>query len=797
MTPLRPLHDSWTVRSASGEVVAPATVPGCVHTDLLAAGLIPDPYLDANEDALTWIGGEEWHYESAFEWDDTGHERTDLVCEGLDTVARIELNGVVIGRSANMHRSYRFEAAHALRPGANRLSVVFSSAVEHAERLREELGFRPGAYAAPYNFIRKMACNFGWDWGPALVTAGIWKPIGLHSWSGARLAEVRPVVSVEGGVGRVAVHVEVERSARPEGQLWVTAAVAGVSVVGALPPGADSAVVELEVRDPAPWWPRGYGEQPLHELEVILAAAPGSGDVLDRRQVRIGFRTVELDTEAGAFTLKVNGVAVFAKGVNWIPDDCFPSRIGRDRYAARLAQACEAGVNLMRVWGGGLYESDDFYDLCDELGLLVWQDFLFACAAYPEETPLREEVEAEARQNVARLMPHPSLALWCGNNENIWGYADWNWREPLEGRTWGEGYYLDLLPGIVGELDPGRPYWPGSPYSGSMDVHPNDPGHHNIHIWDVWNERDYTAYREYTPRFVAEFGFQAPAAYATIRRAISDEPPAPDSPGLLHHQKAIDGNRKLAAGLEAHFPAPVTFDDWHYLTQVNQARAIQLGVEHFRSLWPHCAGAVVWQLNDCWPVTSWSAIDGDGRKKPLFHALRRAYADRLLTVQPRGEGLAVVAVNDGPEAWTAEVRAVRHAMDGSELRAESFTLELEPRGAATAHLTIATPGDPARELITVTAGEHRAWWFFLPDKDLDLPAADFTLTVEGHEVLVEAHTLVRDLTIYPDRVDPAAEVDDQLITLLPGESHRFTLSRPVAEPPVRCVNERRGEAPSR
>ncbi|MEV4358413.1 glycoside hydrolase family 2 TIM barrel-domain containing protein [Nonomuraea sp. NPDC049625] len=828
MSPFRPLHEAWTVRSASGDVRAPATVPGCVHTDLLAAGLIPDPYLDDNETHLAWIGRTEWRYETEFSWDGTGHEHVDLVCQGLDTVAAVELNGVRVGESANMHRSYRFDVRHALRTGSNRLTVTFGSALEYAERLREELGHRPGAYTQPYNFIRKMACNFGWDWGPTLITAGIWRPIGLHEWSGARIAEVRPLVTVEDGTARVDVHVRVEKTGAAE----VSAAIKGVTARAVIPEDGDEAVLTLEVPDPELWWPRGYGEQPLYELEVT------AGEDVWRRE--IGLREVRLRTEDGAFTLAVNGVEVFVRGVNWIPDDCFPTRVGRDRYAARLAQACETNVNLVRVWGGGLYESEDFYELCDRLGLMVWQDFPFACAAYPEEDPIGAEVEAEAREQVARLSAHPSLVLWCGNNENIEGYADWGWQEPLQGRSWGGGFYLETLPRVVAELDPTRPYWPGSPYSGSMDLPPNDPARGTMHIWDVWNERDYTVYRDYRPRMAAEFGFQGPAAYATIRRAISDEPLLPDSRGLLHHQKAVDGNLKLAAGLKPHFPVPGTFDDWHYLTQVNQARAIQLGVEHFRALWPHCAGSVVWQLNDCWPVTSWSAVDGDGRRKPLFHALRRAYADRLLTVQPRDGGMALVAVNDSARPWRASARAVRHGFDGSVLAAQDLALDVPPRAVVTLPLAapVAEPGDPASELITaaitgpddpagepiaavitelddragepITAGitapgggdpaVARALWFFAPDRDLRLPEPRYDTAAEavpgGLRLTVTARTLLRDLAVFPDRLDPAAEADDQLVTLLPGERAEFLIDTAgldeqalVRVPVLRCVND--------
>ncbi|WP_315987512.1 glycosyl hydrolase 2 galactose-binding domain-containing protein, partial [Actinomadura sp. HBU206391] len=814
-----PLHGSWTLRPLGGgrevppAVAAgpiPATVPGCVHTDLLAAGLIPDPYLDDNERRLTWIGRTAWAYETTFAWAGGDGDRTDLVCAGLDTVATVELNGAVLGETANMHRSYRFDATSALRPGDNVLRVRFDPPYAYAERLRDELGDRPSPYAEPYNFIRKMASNFGWDWGPTLVTSGIWRPIGLHSWSGARLAEVRPLSVVRDGRGRVSVHLTVERHTGGEltGELTANIRVAGartdVTTTVTVPDGETAAVAELEVADPERWWPAGYGDQRLYDLEVTLT---GPGGELDAVRRRVGFRDVRLDTtpdqHGSAFTIIVNDVPVFARGANWIPDDCFPSRVGRERCADRLGAAREAGLNLVRVWGGGLYESDDFYDLCDELGLLVWQDFAFACAAYPEEEPFAGEVEAEARENVTRLASHPSLVLWCGNNENLIGYVAWGWREELADRTWGAGFYLDLLPKIVAELDPTRPYWPGSPYSGDMAIHPDEPGHGTVHIWDVWNRRDYTAYREYPARFAAEFGFQGPPAYATLRRALSDEPLAPDSPGLSHHQKAEDGNAKLAAGLAPHFPQPATFDDWHYLTQLNQARALILGLEHFRSLWPVCAGTVIWQFNDCWPVTSWAAIDGDGRRKPLWYALRRAYADRLLTVQPRDGGLALVAVNDTATPWETTAEVVRRNFAGEPLAATTLGLRVPAREAVTVPLDAESvrPADPAAELITVTPTPEvaepaadaqtpaispqveRALWFFAPDKDLALPEPDYEGSVEqapeGAYVTIIARTLLRDVALFPDRLDPAAEVDDMLVTLLPGETARFLVSSPT------------------
>ncbi|WFE27227.1 glycoside hydrolase family 2 protein [Solwaraspora sp. WMMD791] len=817
MNTVRPLHEGWTVRPADGFDVPDgiadrpvgATVPGCVHTDLLAAGLIPDPYLDDNETRLSWIGRTDWIYETTFDWADPDDARVDLVCAGLDTVATLTLNGVEVGRTANMHRGYRFDARTALHTGRNTLQVRFDSAYRHAEAVRDQLGELPNAYPEPFNFIRKMACNFGWDWGPNLVTAGIWQEIGLHTWTDARLATVRPLVTVDhtagAATGRVEVHVDVDRADDHDGPLTVVAAVAGVRAEAVVPAGQRAAVVTLTVADPALWWPRGYGEPARHTLDVTLHRADGAR--LDTWARRIGFRSVRLDTSADrdgtAFTLVVNEVPVFVRGVNWIPDDAFPTRVDRARYAHRLGQAADAGVNFLRIWGGGRYESEDFYDLADERGLLVGQDFLFACAAYPEEEPLAGEVDAEARYQVARLTPHPSLVLWTGNNENIWGWHDWGWQEVLDGRTWGLGYYLDVLPGIVAELDPTRPYWPGSPYSGRDDLHPNDPAHGTMHIWDVWNTDDYLKYRQYVPRFLAEFGYQGPPAYATLRRAISDDPLAPDSPGMAHHQKATDGDLKLQRGLDAHLPAPRDFDDWHYLTQLNQARAIAVGVAHFRSHRGVCMGTILWQLNDCWPVTSWAAIDGDGRRKPLWYALRHSYADRLLTIEPRDDGLALVAVNDTGTQWRPTVDVTRLTLAGEPLAKVGHELTVPAHAAVTVPLDtgLAASGDPRRELLLAAAGDQRAWWFFAEDREVDYPAAGYDATVEptdgGLRVTVTARTILRDLTLYADRLDPAAEVDQAMVTLLPGESARFVVRTGVdldptaltRRPVLRCVND--------
>lgn len=757
-----PLHDGWTLRHEGAAL--PAVVPGCVHTDLLAAGVIPDPFLGRNETEVAWVGRREWTYETELP-ETNGHEQTDLVFEGLDTAAEIRLDGQLLGRVRNMHRSHRFHITGA----SGLLSVRFASAYAEAEAVRGQLGDRPAAYAEPYQYIRKMACSFGWDWGPTLVTAGIWRPVRLEHWSTARLARVRPLVTLEQGSGVVELRIEVERT-RVEAELAVEARIGDIRVRAAVD-GTDGRV-RLRVPGARRWWPRGYGEQALYDVELTLLHGTEALDVWRRR---IGFRTVELDTSADdrgtGFTLVVNGERVFARGVNWIPDDAFPSRVTRERYRHRLTQAARAGVDLVRVWGGGIYESGDFYDVCDELGLLVWQDFPFACAAYPEEQPLRGEVEAEARENVVRLMPHPSLVLWNGNNENLWGFRDWGWEARLGGDSWGEGYYLGLLPRVVAESDPTRIYTAGSPWSGSWDHHPNDPAHGTHHSWEVWNRADYVDYLREVPRFVAEFGWQAPPAWATLRRALPGEEPAADSPGMLHHQKAEDGNGKLARGLAPHFAvAEGDFDRWHYLTQVNQARAVATGVEHWRSHWPVCAGAIVWQLNDCWPVTSWAAIDGDGREKPLYHELRRLYADRLPTFQLRDGRLVLVCVNQGGEEWRGAVRLRRMTVDGVLMDEERVEFTVGRRGVEQVALAPELVPVSAREFLVADADGLRALYFPVVDREIPWPEPKFEVSVAPGAVTVTASTLVRDLLLQADRLGPEVRADQGLSTLLPGES---------------------------
>ena len=856
-----------------GEIAA--TVPGCVHTDLLAAGVIPDPYLDDHELDTIWIGRCDWTYRRAFDVAAEALERghVELCFDGLDTVATVEVNGVEVLTCRDMHVRQRVSVKGYLKSGENEVAVHFAAPLVEAAARRDALGDLPRAGGGsnpslPHNFLRKMACNMGWDWGPVVPTCGIWRGVRLEAWGaagsggaggggGGRIGDVRPSV-LEATAERAVVKVDVDVEGAGEVRLTLTSPGE---------PGGD-AVGEVDgdtitVMDPQRWWPRGHdpsahggvddGVRPLYTLRVELVGNDGA--VLDVKQCRVGLRTVALVTEADpsdaswpveelgrgeSMALHVNGKAVYCKGANWIPDDCFPHRVDAARYRRRLEQAAGANMNMIRVWGGGLYESADFYDACDELGLMVWQDFLCACAAYPEEAEFPGLIEAEARDNVSRLAHHASLVLWNGCNENLWGYHAWNyegqdWPDFIGERGWGLRYYYETFPDAVAELGAGVPYWPGSPSNGvsretfESGQFPNDNTHGNRHVWDVWHgPGHYLRYLGHHPRFCSEFGFHGPPTWPTLERSVPEDQRHWDSRVMrLHNKNGIDkvvgdGQDKATARMADDFPVPdgpEGFEDWLYLATVMQARALTVGVGWFRSMFPWNQGALFWQLNDCWPCPSWSAIDGDGRAKPLLHLARRFFAPRVVNIGPTrpstvpGWGeydgpLRAYVHNDHDWGWQATLRVRHMHVDGRVLDEQVLPLEVAPRGAA--HVDVNVGGERDGDTFLVaemvdskdakdSAGGVRAFWWFAPDKEIAYPEPRFEATVsgDGSTLTVEAHTLLRDLCVFPERLHPEASTNDACVTLLPGESHTFHLDSPVpldanrlvAPPVLRCVND--------
>lgn len=799
-----PLDGRWTLRLIHGApgtpaglngVMIDATVPGTVHTDLMAYGLLDDPNVGTREDAQHWIGASTWSYSRGIAAPDALGERTELVFEGLDTHARVYLDGSLLGETRNMHRRYRFDVTGLLTHAEHRLEVVFDPIMAEVDRVREEVGVQPAVETGHYPYVRKMACNFGWDWGPVFITAGIWQPVTLESWSVARLDEPVVLATLEGDDGVLRVSAAVHRAAEAE-DLSLRVVVGqpdALDVSG----GATSTYQvhanrgEARVRVPhvRPWWPVGLGEPVLYPVRIELCSASGSVvDVVDRR---VGFRTVQVvetpDDEGMRFQTVINGTPVNARGFNWIPDLPFPSAVSAERYGRRLDQAVGANANTLRVWGGGIFEREEFYTACDERGVMVWQDFLFACAAYPETDEYVAEIDAEARQAVADRAHHPSLILWNGNNECLMGVQEWGWQEILQGRPWGAYYYGELLPGIVSEMDGTRPYIPGSPSGGGVDLPANQDLRGPSHLWDVWNERDMVAYRDRIPPFASEFGFCGPPTHATLRAAVPEGELTLENPVVRHHLRAGDGVQKLRSRIAEHFPEVDDDDDWLWIAQLNQARAVVLGVDHLRSL-PRCSGALVWQLNDCWPVISWAAVDSEERLKPLWYGLRSAFAPRRMSVQPRGDALILAGVNDTAETWHVAALLRRVRFDGTELARARVNLTVDSADVCSAEIPtdVATPGSADAELLVVEApGAQRATWFWARDKHADYPRARWEASVEevpgGVELVVTARTLVRDLTVFPDRLldadgdplPPESIASESLVTLLPGESVRI------------------------
>ncbi|MGC9038193.1 MAG: beta-mannosidase [Roseiflexus sp.] len=651
----------------------PATVPGVVHQDLIAAGLLPDPFDGLNEYAAQWVGEVAWLYRCDFDAPDNSapDETVVLCCDGLDTFATVWLNDAPVLTNDNMFVPRRAEVTRLIRRGRNRLMMLFDSALRRGRAREAEGGVLPlwnGDSSRLY--VRKAQYHYGWDWGPTLLTAGPWRPVRLEFFT-ARIADVSCPVEVDPDLhhATVAVQVEIEagqHAVRNTGEM--TRFFAGLTVqvelidpdgapvaTAALPVEGGSSATRLHVPAPRLWWPNGYGDHPLYRLVTTLHDSNGA---LDRRELRIGLRRLRLvqaplDHEPGTtFLFEVNNIPIFCGGANWIPADSFVTRIAPEMYRGWCQQAAAANMVMLRVWGGGIYEDDTFYDACDELGLLVWQDFMFACGIYPAPGWFRDSVRAEAEAQVRRLRHHPCLALWCGNNEDYQiaaatGRYDPNLTpEENADRFPARLIYERLLPDICAVLDPTRPYWPGSPYGGADG---SDQTFGDRHTWDVWHGRvaPYQEYVAYHGRFVSEFGMQAFPDRATIEAFAPPAERYPQSRTLDHHNKAADGPRRLAVYLSDNVRIPSDLDGYIYATQLVQAEALAMAIRSWRRRWGGpgryaTAGALVWQLNDCWPVNSWSLIDYYRRAKPALYAVRRALA-------PIAPGLARTA--DSAELW--------------------------------------------------------------------------------------------------------------------------------------------------
>ncbi|MDQ0453850.1 beta-mannosidase [Rhizobium paknamense] len=668
------LSGRWGLATTGGDHSCEIPLPGDVHSALHAAGIIPDPYFGRNEEVVQWVAHEDWVLTRTFSLDHVdGGWYLDV--DNLDTVAVVFINGIPVLSADNCFRRYRPDISEALQPGENTIRIVIHSSIKAgAERQARQpfyIPYHPGnSPIANGNMLRKPQCHFGWDWNIAIAPLGLYGRIAICKLDPARIEHVE-VSQLHHAEGRVDVTVKATLYAREPAVVPVHFELEGERVRLDCGINAGETVIThvFEVDHPRLWWPSGSGEQALYDLRVSVPGATV--------EKRIGLRTVELLTDAdevgSRFALKVNGREIFCRGANWIPADALYSRSDASKVEDLLQSAKDANMNMIRVWGGGFYEADWFYALCDRLGLMVWQDFMFACNLYPCSEDFLENVAVEVDYQVRRLQSHPSIALWCGDNELVGALT---WFE--ESRTNRDRYLVayDRLNRVIEQgvkrAFPQAIWWPSSPASGYLDYgdawHADGSG--DMHYWSVWHEnKSFDNYRSVRPRFCSEFGFQSYTSLPVIESFAEAKDMNIASPVIELHQKNAGGNERIAGTMFRYFRFPKDFANFVYLSQIQQGLAIKTAVEYWRSLKPHCMGTLYWQLNDTWPVASWSSLDYGGNWKAMHYMVRRFFQPVTVAAIPKEDGRTIdfSMVNDTAEAVDMEIDIFALTLQGKQI----------------------------------------------------------------------------------------------------------------------------------
>lgn len=812
-----PLNEGWKFRQAGQSEWLPATVPGTVHTDLLSAGKIADPFYRLNEHDVQWIDKVDWEYQTSFVADRAllGNEKIVLDFKGLDTYAGVSLNGNKLLDADNMFREWEVDIKPFLREGENILHILFLSPIAEGIKKYDANGFlipvsgndladigqvEGGKMVSVYT--RKAGYHFGWDWGPRLVTSGIWRPVVIKAWDDASIRDIRYVQDkVTDEQADLTAVFELEGTEKQKAEIVVE----NEGVVLArkkikLQPGVEKYPVGFSISSPKRWWSNGLGEPHLYNLTGKLIVEGRQQKV----ETRIGIRTLELvrdkDEKGTSFYFRLNGIPVFMKGANYIPNDVFLPRVTPENYRNVINTARNSNMNMLRIWGGGVYEDDLFYDLCDEAGILVWQDFMFACAMFPGDSAFLHNVRMEAVDNVKRLRNHPSVALWCGNNEILAAWTGWGWKKAEEAKNpenaakiWQA--YVDIfhktLPGVVQEYDPSRSYWDSSPSSGTGI--PADLVNGDEHYWGVWwGKQPFETYATHIARFMSEYGFQSFPEISTIRKYAIPEDYDIYSEVMKSHQRSSIGNGTIDYYLQKEYNKPKNFESFLYVNQVLQAEGIKFGLEGHRRAAPYCMGSLYWQINDVWPVASWSSTDYFQKWKALQYYAKKSFAPLLVSPYREGNEIRVNIINDLLTQQKGKMQLQVLDFEGNVIRKMDSEVSIPANSNKLIFsenlekiLAGSNPGKVVLEALFFVDGAVKSsnLLYLKPFKDLVLPDTEveysFAKAEGGYDISLSSAKLARN--VYMQIGDEQGFFSDNYFDLLPGQEVKVHLQTAVPE----------------
>lgn len=792
------LNDGWQFSEAAKNSWQSAEVPGTVQADLLRLGEISDPFLKNNEDSIQWISAKNWKYKKQFSLssDDLKRAKHFLNFEGLDTYAEVFLNDSLILSANNAFRSWEVDITHALKD-ENELLVIFKSpdSIENAEAAK--LGYKlPEGNRV---FTRKPQYQYGWDWAPTIKTIGIWRNISLTHYDTARLKDVfLETESISDTLAEIIAKFEIETWTEEEITLKITNKNTSETFSSKFKTNSNQSEYQIPfyIKNPKLWWTHNLGEPFLYDIQVELIH---NGTILETHSKKLGIRSIELITEKDSigesFYFKLNGKPVYMKGANYVPQQQFQLKVDTEKYEKLIADVAEANMNMLRVWGGGIYEDEYFYQLCDEKGVLVWQDFMFACAMYPGDVAFLENVKQESIQNIKRLRNHPSIALWCGNNESNEGWHRWGWQddktEAQKQEIW-ESYYAVfnyILPKIVDSLNPKINYWESSPKYGRGDKRYQFEG--DAHDWWVWHDGyPFEHFETAVPRFMSEFGFQSFPNVETIKYATGKDSVFLNNPAFASHQKHSRGFQIIENYMARDFPVPQKAEDYIYVSQLLQAFGITKGIHAHRRAKPYNMGTLYWQLNDCWPAVSWSSIDYLGNWKALHYHAKKAFENVLVSAVEQNDSLQIVVVNDTFEMIKDSLNLQLMDFEGQVIYEKRIAAEsTENSSEVLFSLPLKTlKFDKAFCVLKVNFGKSEYLHYFVKPKDLKLKIdeteigikSEIKKTAEGYLVELSSKALQKNVFLMADE---KGIFEDNYFDLLPNETKTILFSTKSKMPP--------------